>query len=189
MPGRRPALGLPEGKVFISRYSGAWPRLFRRERDRLRRALGKKVIDIEHVGSTAVPGLSAKPVLDIALTVRNLREIRSLLAPLERLGYEYKGLYGLPGRHFFVRGEPRTHHLHFVRADSRHWRVWLLFRDYLREHREEAARYEKFKRGKARRYADDRRMYTASKSSFVERMLRKARAEARARRATPRPSM
>jgi GrpB-like predicted nucleotidyltransferase (UPF0157 family) len=178
--GKRAALGLPEERVFLSPYDRRWPQLFRRERTRLRRALGRKVLEIEHVGSTAVPGLSAKPVLDLALTVRALREVRGLVAPLAKLGYEYKGLYGLPGRHFFVRGEPRrTHHLHVVRADSRHWRVWKLFRDYLRRHPDEAARYEKFKRSKARKYADNRPAYTGSKSRFVERMLRKAREEVR----------
>jgi len=176
---KRKALGLPEGKVFLSRYDRRWPQLFRRECARLRRALRKKVVEIEHVGSTAVPGLSAKPVLDIALTVKALGEVKVLVAPLAKLGYEYQGIYGLPGRHFFVRGEPRTHHLHVVRTDSQHWRVWRLFRDYLRRHPDEAAGYEKFKRDKARKYADDRAAYTGSKSRFVARMLKKAREESR----------
>jgi len=179
MPRRSRFLGLPEGRVFLSPYRGEWRRLYRSERARLRRDLGRRFRDIEHVGSTAVPGLSAKPVLDLALTVKDLSKIGRLVKPLEKLGYEYKGEYGLPGRHFFVRGKPVTHHLHFVDVGSEHWRVWLLFRDYLRAHPEEARRYEKFKRAKARKYANDRAAYTGSKSSFVVNMLRKAEKEAR----------
>ncbi|MHC4914716.1 MAG: GrpB family protein [Planctomycetota bacterium] len=182
MPAKRPALGLPEGRVLLSGYRKEWPGLFKRERTRLRRALGSRVLAVEHIGSTAVPGLAAKPVLDIALAVAALREVPKLVPPLEALGYEYKGLYGLPGRHFFVRGEPRTHHLHVVRAGGRHWRVWLLLRDYLRAHAAEAARYERFKRSRAHRFAADRPAYTSSKSGIVERMLLRAGKWARRRK-------
>ncbi len=178
MPRKSKALGLPEGKVFLSAYNKSWSRLFRSERDRLRRVLGRRIREVEHVGSTSVPGLCAKPVLDLAIAIKDVSKIMRLVKPLEKIGYEYKGEYGLPGRHFFVRGEPVTHHLHFVESGSDHWRVWLLFRDYLRRHPSEAARYEKFKRAKARKYASDRAAYTGSKSAFVEKMLRKAEAEA-----------
>ncbi len=178
MPKQSRFLGLPEGRVFLARYRKEWQRLFRSERARLLRALGRRVREVEHVGSTSVPGLSAKPVLDLALTVKDISKVERLLKPLEKLGYEYKGEYGLPGRHFFVRGKPVTHHLHFVVVGSEHWRVWLLFRDYLRAHPEEARRYEKFKRDQARKYAKDRAAYTGSKSSFVVNMLRLAEKEA-----------
>lgn len=159
-------------------HRSVWRRLFAAERRRLRRRLGAAAVDVRHVGSTAVPGLAAKPVLDIALAVRDLAAVPGLLAPLAELGYEYRGEFGLPGREFFVRGRPRTHHLHVVRHDSGHWRAWLLFRDYLRHHPKEAARYAAFKRRKARQYAHDRAGYTASKAGLVARMLKRAAAEA-----------
>jgi GrpB-like predicted nucleotidyltransferase (UPF0157 family) len=167
-------LGLPRGTVALVDYDPEWPRLFEEERARLESALGGAIISIEHIGSTAVPGLPAKPVLDVAVSVASLAAVGALVAPLGALGYRYLGEYGLPGRHFFEKGEPVTHHVHVVEVASDHWRVWRQFRDYLREHPDEASRYADFKRGLAARFASDRDSYTRSKTEFVNEVLSKA---------------
>jgi GrpB-like predicted nucleotidyltransferase (UPF0157 family) len=172
--GKPPSLGLAKGKVSLAAYSEEWPGLFERERAGLLAALGPALLAVEHIGSTAVPGLPAKPIIDIAAAIADLRGVESLVPPLERLGYRYLGEYGLPGRHFFEKGAPVTHHLHVVEETGEHWRVWRLFRDYLRSHPAEAERYADFKRGLAARYADDRDAYTRSKSEFVNAVLAKA---------------
>jgi GrpB-like predicted nucleotidyltransferase (UPF0157 family) len=168
------ALGLPQGRVTLVDYSPEWPRLFEEERARLEVAIGAAAVAIEHIGSTAVPGLAAKPVLDIALALGSLAAVDSLVAPLGALGYRYLGEYGLPGRHFFRKGEPVTHHLHVVEVSGEHWRVWRLFRDYLRGNPEEARRYADFKRELATKHPSDREAYTRSKADFVNDILARA---------------
>lgn len=172
--GAPPVLGLAKGKVCLADYSDRWPPAFEAERAELSAALGGAALAIEHIGSTAVPGLPAKPIIDIAAAVRDLAAVDSLVGPLARVGYRYLGEYGLPGRHFFEKGTPVTHHLHVVEESSGHWQVWRVFRDYLRRHPAEAERYAAFKRELAARYADDRDAYTRSKSEFVNAVLRKA---------------
>jgi len=177
--GEEALLGLPKGQVALADYSPAWPRLFEAERGRLEAALGGAAMAIEHIGSTAVPGLPAKPIIDIAAAVASLETVGALVAPLERLGYRYLGEYGLPGRHFFEKGAPVTHHVHVVEVAGEHWKVWKLFRDYLRGHPQEAGQYAGFKRELARKYAADRDAYTRSKSEFVGSILKKAGKTAR----------
>jgi GrpB-like predicted nucleotidyltransferase (UPF0157 family) len=174
-PGKAPPpLGLARGKVSLVDYSPEWPRLFEQERAALAAAQGSAVLAIEHIGSTAVPGLPAKPIIDIAAAVPDLGAVGSLVGPLAALGYRHLGEYGLPGRHFFEKGAPVTHHLHVVGEGSAHWRVWRLFRDYLRVNAAEAERYAKFKGKLAARHAEDRDTYTRSKSEFVNAALQKA---------------
>jgi GrpB-like predicted nucleotidyltransferase (UPF0157 family) len=168
------SIGLPKGVVALVDYDPEWPRLFEEERARLAGVLGSAVLAIEHIGSTAVPGLAAKPVLDLAAAVTRLSSVESLVGPLAGLGYRYLGEYGLPGRLFFEKGDPVTHHLHAVEVTGHHWRVWRLFRDYLRRHPEDARQYAQFKRELAARYAADRDAYTRSKSDFVNAVLAKA---------------
>jgi GrpB-like predicted nucleotidyltransferase (UPF0157 family) len=97
-----------------------------------------------------------------------------LLGILDGAGYEYFGEYGIPGRHFFRKGDPRTHHLHWVRKDGDFWRRQILFRDYLRAFPEEAAAYERLKRLLAAAYSTDRDRYTRAKGEFVAGVLYKA---------------
>ncbi len=175
MPDEKPPLGVPKGTVFLSAYHQIWPGLFAEEKKLLLGLLGERILEIEHIGSTAVPGLVAKPIIDVAVAVEDLAVVKSFITPLSAEDYEYKGEYGLPGRLLFVKGAPRnTHHLHAVERGSEHWRVWLAFRDYLREHPSEARRYAAFKKDLAKRYADDRPAYTRGKSDYVAEVLKKA---------------
>jgi len=165
-------VGLKSGTVRLAPYSRAWVRLFKKEAALLTEALGDCVpVDIQHVGSTSVPGLEAKPIIDIALTIHDFRRVSTCIRRLATIGYKYMGEYGLPGRHFFTKGTPTTHHLHVVKDTSEHWRHWLAFRDYLRKHKDTAVAYDKLKRSLARKYRKNRDAYTSAKSAFVEKIL------------------
>ena len=129
-------------------YDPAWPRLYDEEAARVGSALGEDVVAIEHMGSTAVPGLAAKPVIDVSVGLRRLELTADQVAAVEALGYEYLGENGLPGRLFFRRSEAgrRTHHLHVVEVEGEHWHRHRAFRDYLRAHPDEVDRYAAEKR-------------------------------------------
>lgn len=104
--------------------------------ERLRAVLGGFVLDIQHVGSTSIPGIPAKPILDIAVAVANFEEASRCLAPIEALGYTYRGEASIPRRHYFVKGaaDNRTHHLHMNEIQSDDWQQQIAFRDILRQH-------------------------------------------------------
>lgn len=159
--------------VRLVGYDPDWPRQFERERA----ALSGKIwpwIDggIHHVGSTAVPGLSAKPIIDILVGVRDLDESWSCLDPLATLGYLYAP-YLAGEMHWFCKPHPsrRTHHLHLVPTGSERYLAELAFRDRLRVDSELATEYVALKDQLARRFADDRDAYTAAKADFIERAL------------------
>ena len=168
----QPPLGDP---VEVVDYDPAWAGLFERERARLRAALGPLAAAIEHVGSTAVPGLAAKPVLDILVGAAPFPLLDDALAALAPLGYEYRG-DSVPGRQFF-RTNPRTRHLHVVAFGGEEWERLVLFRDYCRAHPEVAAEYEALKRRLATDHPDERARYTEGKNAFIQAVLRRARAE------------
>lgn len=172
-------LGLERESVRVVPYSPEWPRLFEQERRLLESAFGGRALSFEHVGSTSVPGLAAKPIIDVMAAVRDLGDVGPCVGPLAAAGYTYKGENGLPGRHYFTKGAPlRTYHLHVVTPDSAHWREHLLFRDYLRAHPEAAGEYARLKTELARRFARDRGAYTEAKAPFIRRVIAEARAEA-----------
>jgi GrpB-like predicted nucleotidyltransferase (UPF0157 family) len=168
-------LGLPKGMVRLMPHSELWHQLFAQEDARLRDAAGQYLLAIEHVGSTSICGLSAKPIIDIAAAVCEIADVEKCIVPIEGLGYQYRGEFGIAGRHYFVKGEPRTHHLHMVELRSGFWRSHLLFRDYLRRHSEVAEEYEKLKRELAQKYEENREAYTEGKAAFIEHVLRVAR--------------
>ncbi len=167
--------GLKPNRVALARYSRAWPRAYSDERARIRRALGAHALDIQHIGSTAVPDVPAKPIIDVAVRVNDLRHRRAIVAALTRLGYEYQGEYGLKGRHFFTRGDPVTHHIHVVGPRHSLWMQWLAFRELLRADSQLRREYVALKLALAREYAADRASYTAGKSPFIQSALSKRR--------------
>lgn len=132
--------------IEIVDYDPAWPRRFEDEKSRIIVAIGSSVVAVEHVGSTAIPGVAAKPIIDIMAGLRSLAEWTNCIGPLEALGYEYVPSWEveLPERRYFrrVRPRPRTHHIHMVETTSEFWRRQLLFRDHLRAHQEDAREYE-----------------------------------------------
>ena len=161
--------------IEIVQYDSRWPRLYEEEAHRVRRALGPAVVEMEHMGSTAVPGLAGKPVIDISVALRPLRLDSAQIAAMEGLGYEYLGEHGLPGRLFFRRNEggKRTHHVHIVEWDGEHWHRHHAFREYLRHHPQEAADYAAEKR----RIADGSSHlgdYWERKQPFVDELFARA---------------
>jgi GrpB-like predicted nucleotidyltransferase (UPF0157 family) len=165
------AIGWP---VVILPYDVRWPELFRAERDPLAGIFGERAAGIEHVGSTAVPGLAAKGIVDILLGLRPLELRPPDLDAMARRGYVYRGELGIPGRHFFQKGRPPTHHVHVVEHGSVEWLKHVHFRDHLRAHPEDVLSYAKLKRDLAARYPEDRDAYTEGKSPFVAAVLRRA---------------
>ncbi len=165
------AIGLERGTVRVVAYRGEWRRLFERERRALRERIGPFVVDIQHVGSTAVPGLDAKPIIDIAVAVPYSGVIRQLRQPLRELGYIDRGDAGGDGGYIFVKEsapDVRTHHLHVVAIDDPQWRGYLLFRDKLTTDETLRTRYTELKRALQERFAEDRKGYTSAKRDFID---------------------
>jgi GrpB-like predicted nucleotidyltransferase (UPF0157 family) len=169
-----PALNDP---IEVVEHDARWAETFARERERLSGALGELAVAIEHVGSTAVPGLAAKPILDIMVGVERTPLPESALVALGALGYQYRGDSGIPGKQYF-RTNPRTRHLHVVELGGEEWLRTLAFRDYLRAHPTAVQEYEALKRELARRHRDDRGRYLEGKASFIRAILARSGAGA-----------
>jgi GrpB-like predicted nucleotidyltransferase (UPF0157 family) len=141
----------------------------------LLKALSGSNIPVEHIGSTSVQGLCAKPIIDIMIGIQKFDDGFKLVDCIEKSRYEFKGECGIPGRHFFAKGNPRTHHIHIVETDSEFWNEHLLFRNYLREHEDDRKRYALLKRDLARKYPNNREMYTDSKTDFIQEVIVRAK--------------
>ena len=169
--------------VEIAPYDPAWQAAFSAERDRLAAVMGDLAIRIDHHGSTAVPGLAAKPVIDIQISVADLSYLDEHTARLAQLGYVHVPHPDDAFCPFFHRPAawPHTHHVHLVRAGGAEERRTLAFRDYLREHPEVARAYERLKRELASRYGattfDSRQAYADAKTEFVTRITEQALAD------------
>ena len=164
--------------VFVVDYDPAWPALFAAERDRLHTVF-PTTNRIEHVGSTAVPGLAAKPIVDLLLGVQRLAEVEVRIPRIEALGWQYVPEHEaiLPERRHFARPvtRPRTHHLHAVELGTPFWNDHLAFRDHLRAHPEDAQAYAALKRILAERYRHDRPGYSEAKTDFITAILARCR--------------
>ncbi len=161
-------------EVVVVDYDDAWPLRFEEEKRLIAEALrdvADRIVAVEHVDSTAVPGLAAKPIIDIMLGVRDLSAVERCVRPLEAIGYQYRGEAGIPGRLFFRKGQPRSHHLHMVPQDGKFWERHIRFRDLLRQRPELAAKYGALKKELAVRYRTRRLEYTEAKTPFIEGAL------------------
>ena len=156
-----------------------WPAHFEIERARVEAVVDGFVEVIEHIGSTAVPGLNAKPVLDLLAGVRSLRDAERCVGSLEGIGYEHRGDAGVSGRLFFRTSSPRACHLNLVVAGGEFWERHLLFRDYLRAHPDTVREYARIKHELAVRFRHDHEAYTGAKTDFVEGTVERAMAELR----------
>ena len=172
--------GLSE-RVELSDHDPSWAEVFESERGRLAPVFDGSVVGIEHIGSTSVAELCAKPIVDILVGLRQLELSDEQVAAMKELGYEYLGEYGLPGRLFFRKGSPRTHNVHVVQHGGEHWERQLLFRDALRTDPEERRSYDAFKRRLASE-GHTREVYTELKTPFIRAI------EARARKRGVRPT-
>jgi len=173
-----------QDRVELVAYDPRWPAWFEAEKQRLLALFPALVRRVEHFGSTAIPGLAAKPVVDLLIEVVSLDAARKHIAPvLERAGYDHfwratHGDDGPPFYAWFIKRDERgarTHHLHMVEAGSEHWDR-LLFRDYLIARPDCARRYEELKRRLAAEHSADRVAYTRAKSAFIEEITAAAKA-------------
>ena len=154
-------------------YDPTWPARFEAERAAIAEAIGESIVyGIHHVGSTAVPGLAAKPIIDVLVGVRSLEGSRACFEPLAQIGYMYAP-YLPEEMHWFCKPHPsrRTHHLHLVPVGTQRYTDELGFRERLRADPQAAEEYLALKRDLARRFSHDREAYTDAKSSFVRRVL------------------
>jgi len=160
--------------IVIQNYNPLWPTQFETLRSRLATALDSLAAAIEHIGSTAVPRLAAKPVIDIDVLLRSSADFASAAAQLRALGYDHQGDLGVAGREAFR--PPATdipHHLYVHSPGSREFARHIAFRDHLRCHPETADAYARLKRNLAAKFAADRETYTQAKSGFIEAALQK----------------
>jgi NAD-dependent deacetylase len=165
----------PREPIVIAEYDPEWARLYSDEAARIQEALGDIVIELEHMGSTAVPGLSGKPVIDISVGLRTLDLGEERVTAMEELGYEYLGELGLPGRLYFRKGPTAsTHHLHAVEWDGEHWHRHRAFREYLRAHPDEARRYAEAKRRLAAEVGHDWYDYVERKNAVTAELFQRA---------------
>ncbi len=162
--------------VRIVDYDPGWPEEAERELARVAEALGDLAMRLDHVGSTSVPGLAAKPILDLQVSVAALAPQAAYVEPLEAIGYRFVPFATSPEYHFFGKPpeRPRTHHLHVCLAGSHEELRHLAVRDYLRADPEEAARYEVVKRESARLHPEGRIAYMGGKGDFVGALERRA---------------
>jgi GrpB-like predicted nucleotidyltransferase (UPF0157 family) len=171
------ALGIMEGKVRLVPHNPLWLMCFDDESRRLHAALGAYVKEIRHIGSTAIPDIYAKPILDIMVGLVNIADVRYCEAPLAALNYVYEGEQAISGWHFFRKktGDLTTHHLHLVDWNGSYWLDHVLFQEYLVRHPEVAEAYERLKLELEEKHADDREAYTRDKTDFISKVTEMAR--------------
>jgi GrpB-like predicted nucleotidyltransferase (UPF0157 family) len=174
--------------IILVDHNPAWEALYEEERARLLAAIGEWVADIQHVGSTAIPGIAAKPIIDIAVHLHSLVDALKCITPLAGIGYECLGEFGIPERIYFRKrtdnplpgqahdGVGRTHQIHMYETGHDQYAKQIVFRDYLRARPEAAREYEHLKRALAARLSNIED-YADSKSEFVQRILSLARKE------------
>ena len=166
-------------RIVIVDYDPQWPILYEKEREEILNVIGHIALEIEHIGSTAVQGLGAKPIIDIMVAVGNLDDAEKCLEPLRSIGYEYVPEHEeeIPERRFFNRGrlpKEQHYHLHMVEKGSGFWKRHLLFRDFLRTDPNVAQRYNQLKKELASKYGSNREAYTEAKTSFIQSVVAKA---------------
>lgn len=161
-------LNLKTKKIVVTPYNLDWPKLFEIEALKIKEALGPNCIAIHHIGSTSIPGLCAKPIIDILPVVRDIQEVDKATKAMESLGYEVKGEYGIAFRRYFQKGKDiRTHNVHvYQEADPEICR-YLRFRDWMRSHASDAESYGKLKQELAKKFPHDISQYCNGKDAFV----------------------
>lgn len=165
---------VPHVEIVIVEYDPRWALHYAEERARVEAVLGGMAKSIEHIGSTSVPGLAAKPIIDLLVTVTYLGPPNPYVELLRSIGYTFFPMLGNADRHMFGRGSPHTHHLHVVQHDGEEHMRPLAFRNYLRTHSKAARDYEVLKRALAERFHHDRQAYNEAKTTFIRSIVAKS---------------
>ncbi|MFH1405386.1 MAG: GrpB family protein [Patescibacteria group bacterium] len=170
-------LGLNRNNVILSKYDPAWTQDFEIEKKAILDKFGDDLVAIEHIGSTAIPDMIAKPLIDFMVAIDSLDNYERFVGPLRELGYEIRKDYRADLQHvLFVKGpeENRTHYLKLTELDSNFWKEHIVFRDYLIAHPDVAEEYKKLKQSLFEKYAENRTEYTKAKAGFIESVLARA---------------
>ena len=157
--------------IVVEPFDEHWRLDFLKIQNELTDALGQLAISIEHVGSTSVQGLSAKPIIDIDVVIKDYNALKDTISALEKIGYQYEGDLGIPGREAFRydgKDHLKKHHLYVCPADSPELKRHIAFRNYLRTHPDAVRKYSLIKEEGAKKYPDDIERYIEYKSPFIE---------------------
>ena len=164
-------------RILVIPYDPSWPIAFDAAAREVSTAFGNKLLALHHIGSTSIPGLHAKPVIDMLAVVADITAVDRIGPAMEQLGYEVMGEFGIPGRRYFRRDNTqgaRTHQIHTFQQGSRHIDRHLAFRDYLRAHPETAAQYADLKQKLATAHPHDMSAYMDGKDAFIKQVERHA---------------
>lgn len=163
-------------RVGVVSYNPNWKDMYKEESEKIENMLNDIIIDIHHIGSTAIPGIKAKPVIDILVEVKNIEGVDQYNHKMKELGYEAMGEYGIPKRRFFRKGEnKRTHHIHIFQTGNEEIERHINFKEYLIAHPDKAREYSKLKEKLSNKYTYDVKNYTNSKSDFIKEIDKKAK--------------
>jgi len=162
-------LGVKRNGVTLAPFCNKWDAQYQITFNELQKILGDNIIEMHHVGSTAIKGIVAKPILDIAVAIKDEEQIN--IIGMESAGYEYCGDRGVPGRHLFVRrinGDVSTHHIHCYLKNNKDYKQVILFCKFLNKHPDYAMQYNDLKIELANKFPDDRVAYTSGKEAFIK---------------------
>jgi len=154
--------------IVLENYTMAWQALYKKELSTINGVLSEELISAHHIGSTAIAGIKAKPVIDILLEVKSINAVDKYNSQFLSIGYEAKGEFGVKGRRFFQKGgNERTHHVHIFKKNDPEVRRHIKFRDYLVKNEEKAKEYENLKINLAEKYSSDSDSYSKGKDEFI----------------------
>lgn len=160
-------LGLDSKKVLLSDYDKDWQNYYANESDLIKNLLGDLIIDIQHIGSTSIKGLRAKPIIDILVGIESFKKIDKIIEYMENIGYIYAYWAGIPNDFTFRKGNFTTHLVHIVEFGKDNWNSNITFRDKLRNNPILVKKYEELKEELAKKFPDSREKYTEGKSKFI----------------------
>ncbi|HDX9610057.1 GrpB family protein [Bacillus toyonensis] len=165
-------LGLPHGKVFLVPWTGEWEFEFLKEKQLIEELIGECIMAIHHIGSTSIPHLSAKPIIDIAIELNDFANGIECIEKIEQLNYKYRKDV-LPERYYFNKGEPRTHQIHMYEQGNIYVMEQLSFRDYLKNNPTSRVQYEQVKIQLSQANPNDKHKYAEEKTNFIKSILAK----------------
>jgi GrpB-like predicted nucleotidyltransferase (UPF0157 family) len=163
-------------RVEVVSYNSNWKEMYKEESEKIKNILSDIIIDIHHIGSTAIPEIKAKPVIDILVEVKDIETVDRYNHKMEEFGYEVMGEYGIPKRRFFKKGgNKRTHHIHIFQVGNEEIERHINFKEYLIAHQDKAREYSKLKEELINKYSYDIESYTRGKNDFIKEIDRKAK--------------
>ena len=165
-------LGLPKGSVFLALWDEEWENYFRMEKEKILNQIGKYIMECHHIGSTAIKGLSAKPIIDIAIEIDKFDDGFLCIDGLKSLDYKHRILPELPGRHYFSKGEPRTYQIHMYPYGSIYLKKQIAFRDCMINDAVKRINYQKLKERLSAEYNKEKLLYADAKTQFINKTLK-----------------